>query len=126
MEKMEIKETKSSPAVILDPASGLFEMRGTSFLDNAHEFYTPVIDWIKDYSKSPSKSTKFIFDLSYINTSSQRMVFDILKYLNQLHKNNHTVSVEWLYDENDDDLKDVGTDLLSFMEFPYKVIEKVS
>ncbi len=126
MEKLEIKETKSSPSVIMDPVSGRFEMRGTSFLDNAHEFYTPIIDWIKGYLKSPLQETKFVFDLSYINTSSQRMVFDILKYLNQLHKSGHGVAVEWLYDENDDDLKDVGTDLLSFMEFPYKVIEKVS
>jgi len=126
MEKIILKETKHSPSVILDPESGVFELRGSSFLDNAHEFYTPLIDWLKEYEKNTAASTKVIFELNYINTSSQRMMFDFLKRINFLFKSGHTVAVEWLYDENDYDLKDVGEDLLSFMEFPYKIIEKVS
>lgn len=126
MEKVIIEETKSSPTIILDPVSGIFEFRGHSFLDNAYEFYNPVIEWMKKYLDNPSAETNIIFDMSYINTSSQRMVFDFLKKANQLHKNGHKVFVQWLYDEIDDDLKDVGNDLLSFMEFPYKVIVKVT
>lgn len=126
MEKIILKETKHSPSVILNPESGVFELRGSSFLDNAHEFYSPLIDWLKEYEKNPAASTKVIFELNYINTSSQRMMFDFLKRINFLFKSGHPVAVEWLYDENDYDLKDVGEDLLSFMEFPYKIIEKVS
>lgn len=121
-----IKETKHSPLVNFNTETGVFELRGSSFLDNAHEFYTPVISWVKTYSKSALPKTHFIFDLNYINTSSQRMVFDLLKLLELMHRAGTAVSVEWLYDENDDDLKDVGEDLLSFMAFPYKIIEKVS
>ncbi len=126
MTRLEIKETNSAPFVALDPTSGVFEIRGHSFLDNAHEFFTPIITWVKEYEKNPNSDTKVIFDLSYINTSSQRMVFDLLKALNNMHKSGKAVQVEWLFDENDDDLRDVGHDLLSFMELPYKVIVKVS
>jgi hypothetical protein len=121
-----IKETKHSPLVSFNTETGVFELRGSSFLDNAHEFYTPIIDWLKDHSKAPISNIRLVFDLNYINTSSQRMVFDMLKRVDQMHKAGCKISVEWLYDENDDDLKDVGDDLLSFMEFPYKIIEKVS
>ncbi len=126
MSKLDIKETKSAPSVLLDPEKGRFEIRGNSFLDNAHEFFTPVINWIKEYEKSPNEETRVVFDLTYINTSSQRMVFDFLKSLNNIHKSGKKVLVEWLYDENDDDLRDVGNDLLSFMDFPFKVLVKVS
>lgn len=126
MEKLIIKETKQSPLVILDHASGSFEVKGSSFLDNAHEFYTPLIDWIKAYSKSPQTNTKVLFELNYINTSSTRMLFDFLKEINALHKTGNNVHIDWLFDENDYDLRDVGEDLLSFMDFSYKIIEKVS
>ncbi len=126
MEKLILKETKHSPLVVLDPQTGVFELKGSSFLDNAHEFYTPVIEWLKEYTKSPAPKTKILFDLNYINTSSQRMVFDLLKRVNIMFKAGSQLSIEWLYDENDYDLRDVGEDLLSFMDFPYKIIEKVS
>jgi hypothetical protein len=126
MEKLNIKETKQSPLVILDHVVGAFEIKGSSFLDNAHEFYTPLITWVRDYSNKPKDSTKVTFELNYINTSSQRMLFDFLKELNALHKSGNKVHIDWLYDENDYDLRDVGEDLLSFMDFSYKIIEKVS
>ncbi|MBK7309555.1 MAG: DUF1987 domain-containing protein [Sphingobacteriaceae bacterium] len=126
MEKLILKETKHSPLVILDHTTGAFEIKGSSFLDNAHEFYTPLILWIRDYAKKPNSTTKVLFELNYINTSSQRMLFDLLKELNVLHKVGNIVHIDWLYDESDYDLRDVGEDLLSFMDFSYKIIEKVS
>ncbi|MGE0566894.1 MAG: DUF1987 domain-containing protein [Bacteroidia bacterium] len=126
MDRLEINGTNQSPSIILDAKNGVFELRGHSFLDNAYDFYKPVLDWLKAYHSNSGDNIHFVFDIIYINTSSQRMVFDLLKRLNLMHKDGKSVMVEWLYDENDDDLKDVGNDLLSFMEFPYKVIEKVS
>ncbi|MBP9070143.1 MAG: DUF1987 domain-containing protein [Bacteroidia bacterium] len=126
MEKLIIKETKHSPLVTLDHTTGAFEIKGSSFLDNAHEFYTPLILWIREYTKKPHGTTKVLFELNYINTSSQRMLFDFLKELNALHKAGNSVHIDWLYDESDYDLRDVGEDLLSFMDFSYKIIEKVS
>ena len=125
MEKLVIKETKQSPSVSLDP-QGRFELKGSSFLDNAHEFYTPLISWAKEYAKHPKAETIVTFELNYINTSSQRMLFDFLKELNNMHKAGHKVHIDWLFDELDYDLRDVGEDLLSFMDFSYKVVEKVS
>jgi hypothetical protein len=125
MELLFLKETKQSPLVSLDPA-GKLELKGSSFLDNAHEFYTPLITWVKAYAKQPKPVTTVTFELNYINTSSQRMLFDFLKELNNMHKAGHKVQIEWLFEEMDYDLRDVGEDLLSFMEFSYKVVEKVS
>ncbi len=126
MEKLNIKETKHSPSVILDHENGTIEIKGSSFLDNAHEFYTPLILWMREYAKTPTATTKVLFELNYINTSSQRMLFDFLKELNLVHKAGTKVHVDWLFDESDYDLRDVGEDLLSFMDFSYKIIEKVS
>jgi hypothetical protein len=125
MEKLFIKETKQSPLVSLDPA-GKIELKGSSFLDNAHEFYMPLINWAKEYAIHAKGETRVTFELNYINTSSQRMLFDFLKELNNMHKAGQKVHIDWLYDEMDYDLRDVGEDLLSFMDFSYKVVEKVS
>jgi hypothetical protein len=126
MDKLILKETKQSPLIILDPKSGVFELKGSSFLDNAHEFYTPLIAWVKEYAKNPQPSTRILFELNYVNTSSQRMMFDLLKEVNLIFKSGHSVHIDWLYDEDDYDLKEVGEDLLSFMDFPFKIVVKVS
>ena len=45
MEILEIKETKSSPKVILNPTTHIHEISGESYPENSAEFYAPIFDW---------------------------------------------------------------------------------
>ncbi len=124
MEKLKLEGSFQSPAIVLDSKIGVFDFRGICFLTNAYEFFMPVLDWLDQYEKNPNPSSKFTFDFTYINTASQKMLFELLKKLGKMVENGHSVTIEWFYEENDDDLKSLGDDLLCLVNVPYKIISK--
>ena len=70
MEQLFIKKTDLSPKVLLDKDNNKFFIVGKSIVENAFEFYVPIIEWFKNYFKDPNKSTDLIFFLEYLNSSS--------------------------------------------------------
>ena len=124
MEKLKLEGSFQSPAILLDANKGIFDFRGICFLTNAYEFFMPVLDWLNEYEKNLNSSSKFTFDFSYINTASQKMLFEVLKKLGKFAEKGHPVTIEWFYEDNDDDLKSLGDDLLCLINVPYKIIPK--
>jgi hypothetical protein len=107
MKKILIEETFQSPRITIDPEKNIFEIRGNSFPNNALRLYTPVVEWLDEYSKSPNPETVFVFRISYQNSSSRKMFNEILKRLERMVQKGHNVRIDWYYDQNDDDLKQV-------------------
>src|SRR5687767_1036366 len=97
MEILKIDAKYDTPKVILDKSNNVFEITGRSIPEDATEFYAPVLKWIEDYSKSPNKNTCFVFKLDYINTSSSRVIQNILLSLKPIGG----MKIEWLYKEDD-------------------------
>jgi hypothetical protein len=117
MEILKIDAKYDTPKVILDQSNNVFEITGRSIPEDATEFYSPVIKWIEDYSKSPNKNTCFVFKLDYINTSSSRVIQNILLSLKKIGG----IKIEWLYKEDDQDLQDAGSDFAELIQFPIDI-----
>ena len=45
------KEFYTFPEISLNGASGVCEIGGESFMENAKEFYTPVFEWLNEYQE---------------------------------------------------------------------------
>ena len=60
-----------SPNIILDPA-GVMEFQGRSLPENAKEIFTPVFEWMNNYSENPAQTTDINFKLEYFNTTSSK------------------------------------------------------
>lgn len=103
-----IEGTKDTPRVILDISENTFEISGRSFPLNAKGFYTPVLDWLENYSQNPNPKTEFNFQLEYFNTPSSKSITDILKILKSIKDNGNEVAVNWYYEEDDVDILDLG------------------
>ena len=43
-------KTEKTPEVILDQDNSVFQISGRSIVENAHEFYAPLLSWFKEYS----------------------------------------------------------------------------
>ena len=121
MEKLLINKTSKSPYVSLD--NGLFQFSGRSIPEDSKKIFKPIIDWIKCYRPENEFKTIVNFNFDYLDTSSSKCVFDILKALDDIYDKGHDMSINWYYEEGDDDMLDLGIHLKSFIKSPFNFIE---
>lgn len=123
MEALLIDGTQKTPTVQFDPAKGVLEIKGRSIPENSIEFYKPLVDWLEEYSSSPTNKTIVNVHLEYFNTSSSKCILDVFKKLETLHKSNNDVQINWYYEEDDEDMFEAGEDYQSIINIPFKMIE---
>lgn len=122
MNKYTIEKSGSSPHVSLDP-SGELLFEGVSLTENSQAFFTPILDWINDYSKSVPAATNLKLKLEYLDSGSLGYFNRILENLNELHCGGSTkVNVKWYYEEDDIDMEDYGKDIVNMFSFDVELI----
>ena len=111
-----------SPNIILN-TSGTLEFQGRSLPENAKEIYNPVFEWMNRYKSEPAKSTDINFKLEYFNTTSSKMIFEVLKIAESMIKDGHQVNLNWYYEKDDPDLKDEGVLITSNLDVELNFVE---
>lgn len=125
MEPISFEGTAKTPTVKLDSQSGVMEIKGRSIPENSIEFYKPLVDWLDEYAKSPKDLTQVNIQLEYFNTSSSKCILDVFKKLENIHKGKSEVTINWYYEEDDEDMLEAGEDYESIIRVPFKMIEIV-
>ena len=111
MTNFELKETATTPSVLLDAVSGIIKIEGRSIPENVIDFYQPIINWIDNYAKEPNNKTIVNFQLEYFNTSSSKRLFDIMKKVESIAMlSGKSVVINWHYEEDDEDIYFAGND----------------
>ncbi len=106
MKNLLINSTSSSPAVLFFVERGVLNFSGKSFSENAIEFYKKIEDSLDIFIAEHSHNSLLITcEFEYINTSSSKLLFNVLK---KAAKNIENVSVVWGYEEDDEDMKEQG------------------
>lgn len=108
MEDLKIKGEKNVyfiPFVNFSAETGLCELGGESYLEDTFQFYSVLLNWLTDYTTQIRKPITFNFSLSYFNTASSRSILDILNILKQYEEQGGSVTVNWHFQEWDEDLK---------------------
>lgn len=112
------QEADTTPAVILDSAKSIFEIKGWSHPEDAMGFYTPVFEWLNKYEKSPNAKTDFHFGFKYYNTASAKQIFRLISLLETIALKSKT-TVYWHHDADDDDMLEGGKRLLKMSTLPF-------
>ncbi len=123
MEPLDIKATNDTPRVLLDPDNNLFEISGRSLPEDVVSFYQPILDWLDDYILNPLPKTEFVFKYIYFNTATSKLVQDILIKLEQLQESGREVQVTWYYEQDDEDMLDLGMEFKENVNIPFEIIE---
>lgn len=131
MDALIIKETTATPKVVFDPQNNEFELKGCSRPEDVRDFYTPIIRWLENFADSLTPDfigehlenpIVFKFKFDYFNSSSAKFILDILVLTNHLHEAGLNMRIDWFYDENDDDMREVGEELSEVVDFPFKYV----
>lgn len=125
MKRLEIPASNNTPHIILDVDTNTFLIEGKSFPEDSKEFYRPVIEWMDEFKASNPKEIKISFNLFYLSSSSIISVKQFLMKIVDLSASGVPATIEWAYDEDDDDIKKTGEDYqkLTKLSFEYKINE---
>ena len=113
--------SKRTPWIILEP--GRIFIMGRSIPEDPGVFYRPVYEWVSEYIKSYTDKTKIEFGFEYINTTSTKWVYTILKELSEMKDIEENAMVKWYYEQGDEDMCELGFILRSLVECPFVVVE---
>ena len=129
MEKLIIEPTASSPRIELNPEMNKFEFSGESRPENVRKFYLPVLEWLEAYTAAQEglkedqrvSGLDCLFNFEYFNSTSAKYILDIFKSLNAIHTLGIKLDIKWLYEEDDEDMLEVGQEMsrMSKLTFEY-------
>lgn len=109
METLFIGATKSTPRVRLDADSGLLEMAGKSYPENASKFYAPIFDWVKQYLKDPlTRRTQVNLEIIYLNSSTSKILLNLFDMLDEAARDGKEIVINWRYHEENETALECG------------------
>jgi SiaC family regulatory phosphoprotein len=123
MENYSIEGTPKTPTITFDTDKGHLEIKGRSIPENSIEFYRPLVENLEKYSGSAKPSTNVVIALEYFNTSSSKCILDVFKKLENIHKNGSAVTINWHYEEDDEDMLEAGEDYQAIINVPFKMVQ---
>jgi hypothetical protein len=134
MQKLHIRSGINTPEINFSPEENIFIIRGKSAPEDVRALYYPVINWIQKFTESilgelfriytPENPLKVQIDLAYFNSSSAKFLYDIFYELKKLVAAGIPVIIEWMYDEEDTDLRDAGSDIALLVEMVFTLTPK--
>ena len=119
MEALIIPEGTNTIEVILDKEKNHFEMQGRSFPEHSVNFFKPVIEWLENYKLDPLPKTKIDLNFVYFNTSSAKLILEIIRLLDEIHQTGSELEIVWHYMEGDEDMLDAGEEYDSMVKIPF-------
>lgn len=122
MDPIKIEGTPKTPTVNFNAETGVLEVKGRSIPENAVEFYKPLVDWIGSYGDRAKEATEVNIQLEYFNTSSSKCILDVFKKLESINGKSN-ITINWHYEEDDEDMLEAGEDYQAIINIPFKMIE---
>lgn len=118
-----IEATAKTPKLKVNPEKGLIHLSGISIPEDPRAFYTPFLNAVDAYAENPKEKTLVEFKLEYFNTSTTLILRNLLQKLTEL-KNSTDLQIRWYFEEDDEDMGEVGGELqVLFPQVDFQIIE---
>lgn len=115
MENLTFKATKYTPEISLE-TNGTISLVGKSYPENTFEFYAPMMEWLEEYFEgNAAEKTVVNMEIIYFNSSSSKLFFDFFDLLDEA-KENHSIEINWIYDEENESAQEAGEDFIEDFE----------
>ncbi len=102
--------------------TGLIKLEGVSYPADAAEFFNPIFEWLETYIEQVGGPIVMKLFINYLNTSSTKCLFDIIDRMEEYYNDDNTVQINWYYEKDDEDIKDIGLEFQEDMQLPFQVL----
>lgn len=125
MQSLNIDKTYSTPMIKFDSDTGKLMISGESFPENASRFYTPVLQWIRDYiGELDSQEVEVTFEISYFNSSTSKVFLNIFGLLEEAAEEGRNIAVNWRCSKENESAIECGEEFKEDLEkLPFNIIE---
>ncbi|MBF0399133.1 MAG: DUF1987 domain-containing protein [Magnetococcales bacterium] len=108
MDTIKIEASERSPGVDFDFAGNIFSLHGESYPEDVSAFYGPLVKALREYLEQQNGAEiTFNFELVYFNSSSAKVLIGLFDLLDSAASDNQVV-VNWYFEEDDDNMKELG------------------
>lgn len=126
MEKLNIPATKSSPEINFDAQTNILSITGESYPENTTQFYESMFKWLDKYiGNLQTQEVVLNIELIYFNSSSSKVLMDLFDTLEEASADNKNITVNWLYDEDNEASLEYGEEFAEDIEsLTFNLVEK--
>jgi hypothetical protein len=117
-----IKETLHTPSVNVFNDDNLIVVSGTSRLEDPSILYQELAEIYEQCIQTFKEKITLDFNFNYINTSSSKWLFHILKNLQVKYSDKIKIVVNWYYEEDDEVIQEAGEVFESLLEMPFNLL----
>ncbi|MBF0525545.1 MAG: DUF1987 domain-containing protein [Deltaproteobacteria bacterium] len=109
MGKLHIEATERSPEIDFDLETNVFSIRGESYPEDVAEFFGPVIKKLNGHLEALEHAdVTFNLELVYFNSTSAKIFMSLFETLDSTAANGNRVVINWYYEEEDDNMEELG------------------
>lgn len=128
MNRFFLEGTEFTPEIIFDIDTRKFSFKGVSRPEDVVKFFQPAMNWLKELDQEIAThgNIKYVipsihieFCLSYFNSSSSKMLLQLLQYIKKIQAKGIEIVVDWYYDQSDEQMYEDGMDLSDSVDIPF-------
>jgi hypothetical protein len=118
-----IKETLFTPSVKILNDEHKIVISGQSRLEDPSPFYEELTILLDKSINEFKTHISIDFSLNYLNSSSSKWLFHILKGIQSRFQGKKLITINWFYDEDDESILEAGEVFQSLLGLPFNIYE---
>lgn len=100
--RLEKEKTGSTPYILIDEDKNYMKFEGKSFHEDVIAFYSDAIKWLEEYLLTDFEAFTFDCALKYFNSSTTKLLLNMLKSMDKAAENGRKVIVNWITTEDNE------------------------
>lgn len=117
-----IQGTRTSPSAIIN--DGYMKITGNSTpLEKNNTFFGKISEQLDLYAQLPANKTFVEIELNHVNAVSKRNIIELLKSLENINKLGFRVMINWRFENENDDVRELGEIFDSMFNLSFNFIE---
>jgi|WetSurMetagenome_2_1015567.scaffolds.fasta_scaffold00065_47 hypothetical protein len=121
LSKLNIAPTQNTPGIVFEP-SGLIKISGRSLDICSMSFMASLDEWLEKYVSCPADNTNVVVELDYLNRVNIRYFSTLLLKLNSVRLLNKKITINWIYEEGDEDMHEIGDLISTTLKMPFNFV----
>jgi hypothetical protein len=118
-----IKETLFTPSVKIFNDEHRIVISGQSRLEDPSPFYEKLTLLLDENIVDFKTHTSIDFILNYLNSSSSKWLFHMLKGIQSKFQGKKLITINWFFDADDDSMLEAGEVFQSLLSIPFNIME---
>lgn len=123
MDSLNIDAQEFTPRVTFTEQDRTLIIEGMSVPEDTMGFYGPILQWLETYvHHHKDQPFTMMIKLIYFNTSSSKIIYDILSKVEKNKKSFSPLRIVWYYNEEDDYMYEAGANFSELVNLPFEFV----